>query len=52
MSRFEEVKSITPKLITKQKTKQLGYSDPTIKIYRHETNISIPYNRGNSTRNN
>ena len=42
-----EIKSNEPRLTPKQTSKQLGYSDSTIKRYRDDINMDCPYNRYN-----
>jgi len=45
MLKFMEVKSNEPNLTQKQISKQLGYSDSTIKRYRDDIQMDSPYNR-------
>ena len=43
MSRFVEIKSITPKLTQKQIAKELGFSYSTLKRYRNDIKKQRPY---------
>ena len=45
MLNFMEIKAKDPKLTQKQISRQLGFSDSTIKRYRHDINMDSPYNR-------
>ena len=47
MCKFMENKSNNPKLTQKEISKQLGFSDNTIKQYRDEIHMKSPYNRSN-----
>ena len=47
MLKFMEIKSIEPKLTQKKISKQLGFSDSTIKQYRDDISMDSPYNRNN-----
>ena len=43
MSRFMEMKSNNPKFTQKQISKELGFSDSTLKRYRNDINMQSPY---------
>jgi len=54
MLKFMEIKSNEPKLTKKQMSKQLGYSDSTIKRYRDDIQIDRRYkerNKGGKLKN-
>ena len=42
MSKFTETKSFNPKLTQKQLSKELGYSDYTLKRYRNDKKKKSP----------
>ena len=48
MLKFTEIKSNEPKITQKEISKQLGFSDGTIKRYRDDINMDSPYNRKNT----
>ena len=45
MLKFMEIKSNEPKLTQRQICNQLGYSDSTIKRFRHDIQMDSPYKR-------
>ena len=47
MCKFMEIKSNNPKLTQKEVSKQLGFSDNSIKRYRDDIHMNSPYNRNN-----
>ena len=45
MSKSMEIKFIEPRLTQEEISKQLGYSDSTVKRYRDDIQMDTPYKR-------